>query len=145
MKKGVITELYALKSNQQLLTSLTDEQRNVYDRIVASVESRAGGVYFVNGFGRTGKTYLWKTLSTYIRSKGEIVINVASSGMAALLLDGGRTAHSRFSIPILLNESSFCNFTPGSELAELLLESKLIIWDEARCCIGIVLRLLIEA
>ncbi|XP_013601568.1 PREDICTED: uncharacterized protein LOC106309027 [Brassica oleracea var. oleracea] len=119
------------EKHQQLLTSLTDEQRNVYDRIVASGESQSGGVFFVNGFGGTGKTYLWKTLSTYIRSKGEIVINVASSGMAALLLDGGRTAHSRLSIPIQVNESTVCNFTPGSELAELLLESKLIIWDEA--------------
>lgn len=58
-------------------------------------------------------------------------MNVASSGMAALLLDGGRTAHSRFSIPLELHESSTCSFTTNSELAELLLKAKLIIWDEA--------------
>lgn len=51
--------------------------------------------------------------------------------MTALLLDGGRTVHSCFSIPIHVNESNVCNFTPDSELGELLLESKLIIWDEA--------------
>uniref|UniRef100_A0A1J3DHC5 ATP-dependent DNA helicase n=1 Tax=Noccaea caerulescens TaxID=107243 RepID=A0A1J3DHC5_NOCCA len=96
-----------------------------------SVEKKSGGVFFVNGFGGTGKTYLWKTLSTCIRSRGQIVINVASSGMAALLSDGGRTAHSRFAIPIQLNEGSVCFITPGSELAGLLSEAKLIIWDEA--------------
>lgn len=62
--------------------------------------------------------------------KGEIVVNVASSGMAALLLQGGRTAYSHFTIPIQLNETSTCNFSPDSEVAALLLEAKLIIWDE---------------
>nr|XP_043633509.1 uncharacterized protein LOC122604703 [Erigeron canadensis] len=81
--------------------------------------------------GGTGKTFVWKTLSSAIRSKGEIVVNVASSGIAALLLDGGRTAHSRFAIPINLNEDSFCSITPDSDLAALLRKARLIIWDEA--------------
>nr|XP_043639303.1 uncharacterized protein LOC122610374 [Erigeron canadensis] len=79
----------------------------------------------------TGKTYVWKTLSAAITSRGEIVINVASSGIAALLLLGGRTAHSRFGIPINLNEDSFCYVKPDSDLAALLNKAKLIIWDEA--------------
>ncbi|KAL8527736.1 hypothetical protein ACS0TY_005547 [Phlomoides rotata] len=54
-------------------------------------------------------------LSIAIRSQGHIVLNVALSGVAALLLPGGRTAHSRF----------------GTEFSELILKSKLIIWDEA--------------
>ncbi|XP_010479356.2 PREDICTED: uncharacterized protein LOC104758217 [Camelina sativa] len=99
--------------HQKMLPSLTDEQRNVYDRILGSVEKNYGGVYFVYGFG------------------GKIVINVASSGMAALLLEGGRTAHSRFAIPIQLHETSTCHIAADSDLAGLLLESKLIIWDEA--------------
>nr|XP_043616040.1 uncharacterized protein LOC122587953 [Erigeron canadensis] len=72
-----------------------------------------------------------KTLAAAIRSKGEIVINVASSGIAALLLSGGRTAHSRFAIPINLNEDSFCYIKPDSDLSELLNKAKLIIWDKA--------------
>ncbi|XP_076898784.1 uncharacterized protein LOC143552452 [Bidens hawaiensis] len=66
------------------------------------------GVFFVYGHGGTGKTYLWKTLSASIRSKGDVVLNVASSGIASLLLEGGRTAHSRFLIPINLTEDSIC-------------------------------------
>ncbi|GAU50222.1 hypothetical protein TSUD_409010 [Trifolium subterraneum] len=33
-----------------------------------------------------GKTFLWKTLSAALRSQGKIVLNVASSGIASLLL-----------------------------------------------------------
>ncbi|XP_035832001.1 uncharacterized protein LOC110870495 [Helianthus annuus] len=49
----------------------------------------------------------------------------------SLLLSGGRTAHSRFSIPLNLNEDSLCRMKPGSELACLLKKTQLIIWDEA--------------
>lgn len=119
------------EEHQRLFPKLTAEQREIYDHIIGAVNSNSGGVFFVNGFGGTGKTFLWKTLSTYIRSKGEIVINVASSGMAALLLDGGRTAHSRFAIPLQVNETSTCSIASDSVLASLLLLAKLIIWDEA--------------
>lgn len=66
-----------------------------------------------------------------MRSQGEIVLTVASSGIAALLIPGGRTAHSRFCIPININEDSTCNINQGSPLAELIVKAKLIIWDEA--------------
>ena len=56
---------------------------------------------------------------------------MASSGIAALLLDGGRTAHSRFKIPLELTSSSTCNIKINSPEANLIRETKLIIWDEA--------------
>lgn len=88
-------------------------------------------MFFVYGYGGTGKTYLYKTMSAALRSKGEIVLNVASSGIAALLLEGGRTAHSRFAIPINVVEDSMCNIAADSDLADLIRQAKLIIWDEA--------------
>ncbi|XP_012831090.1 PREDICTED: uncharacterized protein LOC105952121 [Erythranthe guttata] len=66
-----------------------------------------------------------------VRSKGEIVINVASSGIASLLLPGGRTTHSRFGLPINVHESSTCSISQQSPQAELFIRAKLIIWDEA--------------
>ena len=99
---------------------LTDEQRAIFDEIMAAVASRKGGLFFVYGYGGTGKTFLWKTLASAVRCRGEIVLNVASSGIASLLLSGGRTTHSRFSIPLNLNEDSLCRMKPGSELACLL-------------------------
>jgi ATP-dependent DNA helicase PIF1 len=56
---------------------------------------------------------------------------VASSGVASLLLPGGRTTHSRFRIPCELDETSTCDIKRGTMLAELIEASSLIIWDEA--------------
>ncbi|XP_012837527.1 PREDICTED: uncharacterized protein LOC105958070, partial [Erythranthe guttata] len=85
---------------QQCLASITDDQRKVYDVVMDVVSNDSGGMFFLYGHGGTGKTFLWKTLSAAVRSKGKIVINVASSGIASLLLPVGRTAHSRFGLPI---------------------------------------------
>nr|XP_043630287.1 uncharacterized protein LOC122601603 [Erigeron canadensis] len=117
--------------HQQLVSCLTVEQKSLYDTVINSVSKNEGGVYFVYGYGGTGKTYLWKTLTAALRSKGQIVLNVASSGITSLLLTGGRTAHSRFVIPINITESSICSIDPNSELAALIKLTKLIIWDEA--------------
>ncbi|KAL8512339.1 hypothetical protein ACS0TY_018715 [Phlomoides rotata] len=86
--------------------------------------------FSLSGYGGTDKTFLWKTLSAKLRCEGKIVINVASSGTSSLLLPGGRTTHSRFSIPINYNEDSTCNIRQGSQLDELLPRYALIIWDE---------------
>ncbi|CAH1419046.1 unnamed protein product [Lactuca virosa] len=115
----------------RLFVSLTDEQRNIFLDIMAKVKNNKGGVFFIYGYGGTGKTFLWKTISAAIRCQGEIVLNVASSGIASLLLTGGRTAHSRFIIPINLTEDSFCRINPKSDLASLVRKASLIIWDEA--------------
>ncbi|CAH1415436.1 unnamed protein product [Lactuca virosa] len=115
----------------RLFVSLKDEQRNIFLDIMTTVKDNKGGVFFIYGYGGTGKTFLWKTISAAIRSEGEIVLNVASSGIASLLLTGGRTAHSRFIIPINLNEDSYCRINPDSDLANLVRKTSLIIWDEA--------------
>lgn len=64
--------------------------------------------FFVDGPGGTGKTFLYTVLLAAVRARGGIALSVASSGIAALLLEGGRTAHSRFKIPIQLDEASTC-------------------------------------
>lgn len=62
---------------------------------------------------------------------GDIVLPVASSGIATTLLPSGRTAHSWFKIPIVLDEFSVCNIGQDSDIAELIKSTKLIIWEEA--------------
>ena len=61
---------------------------------------------------------------------GKIALAVASSGIAAELLQGGRTTHLCFKIPIPINESSMCNISLQSNDAKLLRETSLIMWDE---------------
>nr|ABD65060.1 hypothetical protein 27.t00039 [Brassica oleracea] len=121
-----------LKENERLMAMITDEQRGVYEQILDAVLNDSGGVFFLYGYGGTGKTFVYRALSSAIRSKGMIVLNTASSGIAALLLEGGRTAHSRFGIPIDADEFSTCKkMEPGSDRAELVKAAKLIVWDEA--------------
>lgn len=116
---------------QKLESKLNEEQRRVYQSVIDAVNNNLGGLFFVKGSGGCGKTYLWKTIIAWLRSQSKIVLPVASSGIAATLLPGGRTAHSRFKIPLKLDESSMCSIRHGSDIAELLKETSLIIWDEA--------------
>ncbi|XP_058751125.1 uncharacterized protein LOC131624171 [Vicia villosa] len=97
-------------------------------------EVQNGGVFFLYGYSGTRKTYMWRTLASYIRSRRQICLTVASSGIASLLLPGGRTTHSKFKIPIPTLESSTCDINKGSDRGDLLKVSKLIIWDEAPMC-----------
>ncbi|GKA05883.1 ATP-dependent DNA helicase PIF1-like protein [Tanacetum coccineum] len=120
-----------IKERKRLYTTLINEQKGIYHTLIEDVNGDQGGMFFVYGYGGTGKTYLYETLSVALRSKGEIVLNVASSGIAALLLEGGRTAHSRFAIIINVVDDSMCHILADSELAKLIRMAKLIIWDEA--------------
>uniref|UniRef100_A0A0R0KGP0 ATP-dependent DNA helicase n=1 Tax=Glycine max TaxID=3847 RepID=A0A0R0KGP0_SOYBN len=83
-------------------------------------------MFFLYGYGGTGKIFMCKTLVVALRSKGDIVLTFASSGIASLLLPNGITAHSKFSIPVPTLENSTCNIHQGTKQA-----TKLIIWDEA--------------
>ncbi|XP_066317679.1 uncharacterized protein [Miscanthus floridulus] len=83
------------------------------------------------GYGGTGKTYLWNRMVGYLRAKNKIVLTVASSGVAALLLQGGHIAHSRFKIPCEVEEDTVCDVSRGTMLSELIELTSLVIWDEA--------------
>ncbi|KAF7820632.1 uncharacterized protein G2W53_026087 [Senna tora] len=58
-------------------------------------------------------TYIWNTLTSAVRSKGEIVLAVASSGISSQLIPRGRTAHSRFAIPLNIDGNSTCHIVKG--------------------------------
>jgi hypothetical protein len=114
-----------------LMHSFNPDQLAAFDAIVDAVDSNSGQTFFLHGAGGTGKTYVYNALCAFLRGQGKIVICVASSGVAALLLDGGRTSHSFFKIPIAIHESSTCAIPKNSNLAALIRVVHLIIWDEA--------------
>jgi PIF1-like helicase len=68
------------------------------------------GVFFLQGFGGTGKTFLINLVLAKIRADGGIALSTASSGIAATLLDGGTTAHSRFKIPVMYRARHLTNW-----------------------------------
>ncbi|KAB2597991.1 hypothetical protein D8674_000911 [Pyrus ussuriensis x Pyrus communis] len=114
-----------------LISQLNKEQKHVYDCVMETIDNNKSGLFFVHGHGGTGKTFLWTTIIARIRSQNQIVLAVASSGIASLLLPGGRTAHSRFKIPINITNCSVCEIKRGTHLAKLITEAALIVWDEA--------------
>jgi len=102
-----------------------------FNSIVNAVNTQSGQTFFLHGPGGTGKTYVYNTLCHHLRGQGKIVLCVASSGIASLLLIGGHTSHSILKIPIEIHESSTCAIPRNSDLAELIRVTDLMIWDEA--------------
>ncbi|KAH7546598.1 hypothetical protein FEM48_Zijuj01G0218100 [Ziziphus jujuba var. spinosa] len=111
--------------------SLNIEQKYAYDQILDKVFSKVPGLFFIDGPGGSGKTFLYKTILVAVRSKGLIALDTASSGVAASILPGGRTAHSRFKIPLVMEEHNTCHVSKQSGLAKLMKDASLIVWDEA--------------
>jgi hypothetical protein len=115
----------------QAVAHMNPEQLVAFHRIMQSVETGAGTTFFLNGPGGTGKTFVYGAIAKAIRGQGKIVLCVASSGIAALLLDGGQTAHSCFGIPLEIDETSLCSITKRHAKAELIQQAVAIIRDEA--------------
>ncbi|GBP66704.1 hypothetical protein EVAR_79060_1 [Eumeta japonica] len=111
---------------------MNEEQRTIYDRIMLAVSAGQGGFFFLDAPGGTGKTFVISLILAEIRSNNGIALAVASSGIAATLLDGGRTAHSVFKLPLNIqnNPDAVCNIKKQSSMATVLKRCKLIIWDE---------------
>jgi PIF1-like helicase len=112
-------------------TQSNAEQRIGYDTICEAVDAGNDGVFFLDGFGGTWKTFVINLTLAKVRSEGHIALAVASSGIAATLLDGGTTVHSRFKIPIDIDVDSTCNIPAQSPLAALIRDTALVFWDEA--------------
>ena len=130
---------------QQLLIAerakplLNEGQLAAWDAIAGPLERRArdlepllgeSRMLFVNGPAGTGKTFFFDALLASVRGRGRIALAVASSGIAAQLLPGGTTAHSRLKIPLKIAVDSVLNAKKQSALAELLRHTDLLVWDE---------------
>ncbi|KAH9083145.1 hypothetical protein Ae201684P_014043 [Aphanomyces euteiches] len=115
-------------------STMTEEHEVFYNDDMSEITKesnvRRGKVYFLEGEGGSGKTFISNILLAQVRSMNKIALAVASSGLAALNLIGETTAHSRFCLPRSLHELSRCDVRKQSHLAELLRLTELIIWDE---------------
>lgn len=111
---------------------LNQQQRIAYDTLIEAVNSGSGGIYFLDAPGGTGKTFLISLLLARIRSRNDVALALASSGIAATLLEGGRTAHSALKLPLnmQITETPICNIAKNSAMAKILQVCKLIVWDE---------------
>jgi hypothetical protein len=111
---------------------LNPDQMDAFEAVHTSVCQEDGRTFFLHGAGGTGKTFVYRTICNRIRANGWIVLCVASSGIASLLLPGGHTAHSTFSIPVEnLTDESCCQVDKNSRQADMMRLVRLIVWDEA--------------
>ncbi|XP_028556791.1 ATP-dependent DNA helicase PIF1-like [Dendrobium catenatum] len=114
-----------------IIHTLNSSQKNAFEEIINRVNQKHHGMFFIDGPGGTGKTYLYRAILSTLRNEGHITITTATSGVAASILPGGRTTHSRFKIPINSTEITLCAITKQSGLAQLLKKTSIILWDEA--------------
>ncbi|XP_075103311.1 ATP-dependent DNA helicase RRM3 isoform X2 [Nicotiana tabacum] len=131
--KDIHFERNIIVSEQDLLLPkrLNVQQLRSYNTIIDRVFSEKQGTFFVDGPGGTGKTFLYRALLATIRSQGFIALATATSSVAASILLGGWTAHSRFKMSIDIDDNFRCNISKQSSLACLIRDAKLIVWDEA--------------
>jgi hypothetical protein len=124
------TNIETNKDDVALSDTLNEEQHAAYNEIMSLVDTENGGLFFVDGPGGTRKTYLYRALLAAIRSQKKIVVATTTSGVAASIMPGGRTAHSRFKVPLTIDDGTICSFMKQSGIGKLLRTASLIIWDE---------------
>jgi hypothetical protein len=112
----------------ELKPQLNEDQRIAFDSITTRIITNPTDCrFFIQGPAETGKTFLYRALYHYLRAQEKIVLCIASSGIAALLLPGGTTAHSQFKIPLKITATSTCGIAATSQTAALLRQTALII------------------
>ena len=86
------------------------------------VDNNVGEILFLDAPGGTCKTFVIKLILASIRSKNDIALAIASSGTAATLLPGRRTAHSALKLPLNLHstETPTCNIFKSSGMGKVL-------------------------
>ena len=119
------------KKNKKLMNK---QQLHAYETVLERIyepTSKRSNFMFLQASAGTGKTFVSNSIASYIRSRGDVVLCCATSGIAANLYVNGRTMHSRFKIPMNCKKYSPLTIKRQSTTAELIRKTKLIIWDEA--------------
>ena len=113
------------------IRNLLPAQKAVFDAVMSAATRGAGRCIFVDAPGGTGKTFTFNAILGAVRARGEIALAVASSGIAAILLEKGRTFHARFCASRKPAEDQVLSITAQSTHAQLLRRATVILWDEA--------------
>ena len=130
--------LQAEQYNIDEMATLVDEQRAIFnpdqaaafDAVLKSVTNNQGYLFFIHAAGGCGKTFLCNTIAAEVRRRDQVALCVASSRIAALLLDSRRTSHSRFKIPFSIYEDSVARLKHNSYMFPVLQQTRVIIWNE---------------
>jgi len=119
---------------QRMLAKLNEGQRTAFNEIMASVKDVNNlypRLFFLDGPGGTGKTFLYNTLIAVLQGQGKSVVAVASTGIAATLLTDGTTYHSKYKLYPPITETTRSKIEENSYSASVIREASLNISDEA--------------
>ena len=119
--------------------TLNGDQAHVFKAVMALLGNPHSighsNVIFVDGPAGTGKTFLYRKVLHHVRSLGLIALAVSMSGIAALLLPGGRTAHSRFRLPVPVPlEGCTCNVKSQSVPDVCIMIALAANLEGSKCC-----------
>jgi hypothetical protein len=118
------------QTGQNMYTQLNNDQKTAFDRIYESQGRRTKECFFIDGPGGTGKSFMYKTLIKCLQEAGKSCVVVASTGIAATLLEGV-TAHKAFRMPLIIEHDTVSTMRAQSKEAALLRDTDVIIWDES--------------
>jgi hypothetical protein len=109
----------------------SDEQRGVFDRIRDDLINTHNQhhLYFVEGPGGTGKTFLFQTMLAWCETNNVNAMVFSSTGITATMYRGGLTVHKGLGVPINVTNSSICSLRAVDR--QRIRECKLMIIDEA--------------
>ena len=122
--------------------TLNQEQLHAADTVIEAVREasllRNAGLpenrerlFYIDGRAGTGKTYLYNYIISVLRQDNYNVSTSAWTGIAAVLLHGGRTIHSTFKVPVSKDDKLHCIVNNQSEYANYLRSIDVFILDEA--------------
>ena len=114
--------------------TFTPEQKIVYEEVMNAVKNDDSLCVFLSARGGCGKTYLLNSILSAVRTSepgGCVALAMATTGIAATLLQLGRTFHSRMKAPLDPDATSTLSISAQSNLAELIRMAKVFLIDEA--------------
>ncbi|RWS26596.1 uncharacterized protein B4U80_06144, partial [Leptotrombidium deliense] len=123
---------YEFHRNQYELmySMLNSEQKFAFETINKAICNPAlGNCYYIDGIGGSGKTFVYRCLIHYAMVQRKKVYTIAWTGIAAILLPFGKTAHRSFQLPFGLKEKSTLFW--NNKTKQSLKSIDIFIWDEA--------------
>ena len=126
-----ISKLLSAETVRLQYSKLNKNQKYFEEDIFNCCREAKTKLFFLDARGGTGKTFTLNVLLNLLRMSGFNCIPVATSGVAASLLFGGRTFHSAFKCPLIVDDITMLQIKPQSSLTSYLKTVQVIGWDEA--------------
>ena len=126
--------LHLVARVKEVIPMFTPEQSLIFDIVLEAVNQKQSIWAFIDARGGCGKTFLLNAMLAAVRSSdpsGCVALAMATTGIAANLLELGRTFHSRLKAPLTATEDTMLQISAQSNLAKLVRMARLLLIDES--------------